>query len=83
MPRKKKYPYTDPKTGFVHVTPWVTLDFYWDKIVAEVRASPWEEDPEDTGQEMRYAYLGSVLSISPSGKIYAPFACSNLNPCPC
>lgn len=27
-------------------------------------------------------YLGSVLSLVPSGKYYAPFACSNLAPCP-
>ena len=26
-------------------------------------------------------YLGSILSLSPSGKMYAPWACSNLSPC--
>lgn len=82
MPRKKKYPYTDPKTGFVHVTPWVTLDFYWDKIVEGVRAESWEPDPDNEDMEFRALYLGSILSISPSGKIYMPFACGNLNPCP-
>lgn len=83
MSRKKKYPYTDPKTGFVHVTPWVTLDFYWDKIVAGVRTESWEPDPDNEDMEVRSVYLGSILSISPSGKIYMPFACGNLHLCPC
>lgn len=83
MARKKKYPYTDPATGFVHVTPWVTLDFYWDKIVKDIQEENWEEDPDNAEEfEVRYIYLGSIFSISPSGKVYAPFACSNLNPCP-
>ncbi len=83
MTRKKTaYPYTDPTTGFIHVTPWVTLDFYWDKIVKDVRKEPWEEDPENSDQELRTLFLGSSMPLCPSGKFYTPFACSNLNPCP-
>jgi len=39
------------------------------------------EDDEDGGKR-RAVYLGTVMSLTPSGKYYLPFACSNVNPCP-
>jgi len=41
----------------------------------------WE--PDEPGRERRAVGLGSVMSLTPSGKYYMPFACGNLNPCPC
>ncbi len=40
----------------------------WSRIKAEARAEG-------------YAFLGSVFSLTPSGKFYAPFACSNVAGC--
>jgi len=40
-------------------------------------------EPSEYDDEMLegLTYLGSILSLSPSGKFYLPFACSNLSPC--
>jgi len=44
----------------------------------------WEDGPEcGTDYEERQIYLGSVFSLTPSGKYYAPFASGNLKGCPC
>jgi len=50
-----------------------------------VRALADQEDWESSepGRERRSVGLGSVMSLTPSGKYYMPFACGNLNPCPC
>ena len=56
--------------------------FNLEAIRAELDTETWEEDPEDDGREIRRVFLGSVFSLTPSGKMYAPFACSNLSPCP-
>lgn len=40
----------------------------------------WE--PDEPGRECRAVGLGSVMSLTPSGKYYMPFAHSNLRPCP-
>lgn len=42
--------------------------FAWGRIKAEA-------------QETGYCLLGSVFSLTPSGKFYAPFACSNVMGC--
>ncbi len=55
-----------------------TFDFM--KVAACVAAEPWEEYPE-IEDEARMFCLGSWLSLSPSGKIYTPFACSNIAGC--
>jgi hypothetical protein len=28
------------------------------------------------------AWVGTILGLTPSGKVYTPFACSNVTPCP-
>lgn len=43
-------------------------DFRWDRIKAEAASEG-------------YCLLGSVFSLTPSGKFYAPFACSNVMGC--
>jgi hypothetical protein len=42
----------------------------------------WEKDCEEPGMEVRRIYLGSVFSLTPSGKMYTPWAHGNLTPCP-
>lgn len=36
---------------------------------------------DDDGNKLQTIYLGSILNLTPSGKMYMPFACSNLSPC--
>lgn len=43
-----------------------------------VNEQPWEVDPEDDTREERRVYLGTVMSLYPSGKYYTPFACGNV-----
>jgi len=56
--------------------------FRLDNIRKALDAADWEVDEENSDTEIRRVYLGDVLSLSPSGKMYTPFACSNLTPCP-
>jgi len=51
----------------------------WDIIKEEMESSEWEE--VDKWTEERRAYIGSVLSLSPSGKFYAPWANHNVEIC--
>ena len=46
----------------------IAATFNWSSIKAEAHAEG-------------YSFLGSVFSITPSGKFYAPFACSNVAGC--
>jgi len=46
----------------------IRRDFKWENI----RAEAWREG---------YCFLGSVFSLTPSGKFYMPFACSNVMGC--
>jgi len=53
----------------------------WDQIRAEALSNPnepgeWEEEHYGS------CFIGSVMSLTPSGKVYAPWATSNLYPCP-
>jgi hypothetical protein len=36
----------------------------------------------DPDREERQVFIGTVFGLSPSGKYYLPFACSNVDPCP-
>lgn len=51
-------------------------------VKAELEKTEWEDDPSDSDRQIRMVYLGSVQNLYPSGKIYMPWACSNLEPCP-
>ena len=55
-----------------------------DMDVAAIVVAIQNEDVVDDGDggECRMLYLGSILNLTPSGKMYAPFACSNLDLCP-
>lgn len=48
---------------------------------AELDAEDWEDDFEERGQQVRRVYLGTVFNLTPSGKYYLPFACSNADAC--
>ena len=37
-------------------------------------------EPDDDGR--KWVFLGTVMSLTPSGKFYTPWACSNVYPCP-
>ena len=40
------------------------------------------EDQDNEEQMLQTVYLGSILSLTPSGKVYMPWAHSNVNGCP-
>jgi hypothetical protein len=52
-----------------------------DAIKRELSGEPWEDDPEDKDRQVRRVWLGTVFGLTPSGKVYAPFACSNVMGC--
>lgn len=60
-----------------------TIDTGFDfaRIRAELDSSDWEDDHDNPGTQTRRVWLGTTFGITPSGKVYAPFACSNLDPC--
>jgi hypothetical protein len=58
-------------------------------LIEMERSVEWEEVEDDEGifseherWEERRLYLGSILGLTPSGKMYTPFAASNVDPCP-
>lgn len=53
-------------------------DIDWEGIKQELNAigEPFEDD---CGNKVKAIFLGSVFSLTPSGKYYTPFACSNVN----
>ena len=58
-------------------------ELYASKIREALDAEGWEDAEHNTdsyGQERRL-YLGTVFGCTPSGKFYAPFACSNVRGC--
>lgn len=58
----------------------IALNFDPQEVKTEMQHMPWER--VDRFTESRAVYLGSVFALTPSGKYYQPFACSNLAPCP-
>jgi hypothetical protein len=53
--------------------------FNWEAIAAELETTDWEADLDgDDSRQMRGVYLGSIFALTPSGKFYLPFACSNV-----
>lgn len=52
----------------------------WDEVKRSMDAPEWEEN--DDGDMTRRVFLGTVFTLTPSGKYYQPFACSNVEDCP-
>jgi hypothetical protein len=51
------------------------------KLRALLDKEAWE-DTDDPSLRARCVGLGSIMAITPSGKVYTPFACSNVRECP-
>lgn len=58
-----------------------THGFDMAKVQATIAAEDWEDDIHGDGSQVRRLYLGSVFTLTPSGKYYLPFACSNVMGC--
>ena len=58
----------------------IEATFIWDNILSELNNPNDDMIVDDEFDDCKYAalYVGSSLSIMPSGKYYLPFACSNI-----
>lgn len=56
------------------------FQFDVEKLKKALEQEPWEE--EEYGRETRTIGLGSIMACTPSGKVYAPWACGNVHACP-
>ena len=52
-----------------------------DEVEKELNKAEPYEDIENKGQFIQTIYLGSILSLTPSGKVYTPWANSNVDLC--
>jgi len=50
-------------------------------VKADLEDMEWEEDYNDPDRQRRAIFLGTVMSLTPSGKFYTPFANSNVEYC--
>ena len=50
-------------------------------IQGGLQLSGWEDDPNDDARQTRRIYLGSFQALTPSGKLYTLWACSNVMGC--
>ena len=59
----------------------IESEYLWNNILNELNNPDEDMIVDDDFNDIKYAslYIGSVLSIMPSGKFYMPFACSNIN----
>lgn len=58
--------------------------FFLEEIRADLDREEWETVDDSGGEiQVRRSYLGSIFSLTPSGKYYLPFACSNVAGCDC
>ena len=64
------------------MTPVFRGDRVFDLETIKRQLAGAEVQQRDDGEFEKAIYLGSVLNLTPSRKLYAPFACSNLAPCP-
>jgi hypothetical protein len=48
--------------------------YLWPKIKEAIEREPWEADYRDSDMESRSVYLGTIMSNSPSGQVYAPWS---------
>lgn len=61
----------------------MTSSFQFDgkDILTLLENEEWTEDWDNDCYEIRGVFLGTVFGLTPSGKYYAPFACSNVEVC--
>jgi hypothetical protein len=58
----------------------MTTGIDWDVVKEEMAQVPWETCWDGEDKERR-VFLGTVMSLYPSGKYYTPFANSNVEVC--
>ncbi len=56
------------------------FQFDIEELQKELEREPWEEG--EAGIEIRTVGLGSIMACTPSGKVYTPWACGNVDECP-
>ena len=58
----------------------IEYEYHWDNIVSSLNNPDDDMIVDDDFNDCKYAslYIGSSLSIMPSGKFYMPWACSNI-----
>ena len=58
----------------------IETEYHWDNILSELNNPDNNCIVDDEFNDCKYAslYIGSSLSIYPSGKFYMPWACSNI-----
>jgi hypothetical protein len=52
------------------------------EIVDMFKNGPSHTEPDDEGRMIETVFVGTVMALTPSGKYYLPFACSNVEVCP-
>jgi hypothetical protein len=57
------------------------MEVYWDVVKEEMSKEKWEPDPWNDDIPCRRIFLGTVFDLTPSGKYYMPWACSNVEIC--
>lgn len=53
--------------------------FDWGEILSDALDNPTEDQWGDSENPCGTCYLGDVFSLTPSGKYYQPYACSNVS----
>ena len=51
------------------------------EIARALESEDWETDYMDDYYEICAVFLGTIMGLTPSGKVYYPFACSNVEVC--
>ena len=53
-------------------------DIDWTSVRKEMNERPWEA-VDDGCAHVRHVWLGTIYALTPSGKYYTAFACSNVS----
>lgn len=64
------------------MSPRVKLGFDPKEVASVLRSGSDYLYRDEDGELVASLFLGTVFGLTPSGKYYLPFACSNVEPCP-
>lgn len=53
--------------------------FAWSEIVSDALDNPTEDSYDESESPYGTTFLGTVFGLTPSGKYYLPYACSNVS----
>ena len=59
----------------------IRREFDWPEVKRQAIENAQDAEPDESGDRQGLAFLGTTMALTPSGKVYAPWATSNLNPC--